>query len=51
VSSALRNSPSARWVIAANEICRFFDIFGKNIVFWGHLLDIRRYLDNYVNSV
>jgi hypothetical protein len=32
VSSALRNSPSARCVIAANEICRFLDIFGKNIV-------------------
>jgi hypothetical protein len=32
VSSALRNSPSARCVIAANEICRFLDIFGKNTV-------------------
>jgi hypothetical protein len=32
VSSALRNSPSGRCVIAANEICRFLDIFGKNIV-------------------
>jgi hypothetical protein len=29
VSSALRNSPSAMCVIAANEICRFLDIFGK----------------------
>jgi hypothetical protein len=32
VSSALRNSPSARWVIAANEIFRFFDICAKKIV-------------------
>jgi hypothetical protein len=32
VSSALRSSPSPRCVIAANEICRFLDIFGKNIV-------------------
>jgi hypothetical protein len=31
-SSALRHSPSARCVIAANEICRFLDIFGKKIV-------------------
>jgi hypothetical protein len=32
VSSALRNSPSARCVIATNEICKFLDIFGKNFV-------------------
>jgi hypothetical protein len=32
MSSALRNSPSARCAIAAKEICRFLDIFGKNIV-------------------
>jgi hypothetical protein len=32
VSSALINSPSARCIIAANEICRFLDIFGKNNV-------------------
>jgi hypothetical protein len=32
IIEALRNSPSARCVIAANEICRFLDIFGKNIV-------------------
>jgi hypothetical protein len=31
VSGALRHSPSARCVIAANDICRFLDIFGKNI--------------------
>jgi hypothetical protein len=31
VSSALRNSPSARCGIAANEICRFFYIFGKKL--------------------
>jgi hypothetical protein len=32
VSSELRNSLSARCVIAANEICRFLDFFGKNII-------------------
>jgi hypothetical protein len=32
MSSALRNSPSARCVIAASGICRFLDISGKNIV-------------------
>jgi hypothetical protein len=32
VSIALRNTPSARCVIATNEICKFLDIFGKNIV-------------------
>jgi hypothetical protein len=32
LSSALRHSPSARCVIAANDIRRFFYIFGKNIV-------------------
>jgi hypothetical protein len=32
VSNALRHSTSARCVIAANEICRFLDIFGKTIV-------------------
>jgi hypothetical protein len=29
VNSALRYSPSAKFVIATKEICRFFDIFGK----------------------
>jgi hypothetical protein len=29
VSSALKRSPSARYVIAANDVCRFFDIFHK----------------------
>jgi hypothetical protein len=32
VSSALRHSYSARCIIAANEICRFLDIFAKKIV-------------------
>jgi hypothetical protein len=32
VSSALRHIPSAQCVIAANYICRFLGIFGKNIV-------------------
>jgi hypothetical protein len=32
VSSALSNSPSARCVIAANEICRFLDIFWQKVV-------------------
>jgi hypothetical protein len=40
VSSALRNSPSARRVIATNEICRLLDIFGKNIVSFSILEDI-----------
>jgi hypothetical protein len=31
VNSALRHSPSARCVIAVNYICRFLDIFSKNI--------------------
>jgi hypothetical protein len=31
VSTALRHSTSASCVIAANEICRFLDIFGKTI--------------------
>jgi hypothetical protein len=31
-SSALRHSPSARCIIAANDISRFLDIFGKNIL-------------------
>jgi hypothetical protein len=36
MSSALRNGPSARCVIAANEIIRFLDILGKNIVSFGN---------------
>jgi hypothetical protein len=43
VSSALRRSPSARCVIAANEIWNILDIFG---LFWGHLFDFLRQLDD-----
>jgi hypothetical protein len=32
VSSALRNSLSPRRIVAAYDICRFLDIYGKNIV-------------------
>jgi hypothetical protein len=32
VRSALRHSPSVRCTSAANDICRFLDIFGKDIV-------------------
>jgi hypothetical protein len=32
VSSVLTHSPSARCVIAANDVCKFLDIFGKNVV-------------------
>jgi hypothetical protein len=32
VSSALRHSPSARYVIAADEICRSLEIFDKSLV-------------------
>jgi hypothetical protein len=32
VSIALRHSPSARCVIAANDTSRFLDIFSKNII-------------------
>jgi hypothetical protein len=50
VSSALRHSPSARRVIAKKEICRLFGHFWqKHHLFWGHLLDIRRYLDDYLH--
>jgi hypothetical protein len=31
VNSALRHSPSARCASAANDICRFLDIFGKDM--------------------
>jgi hypothetical protein len=33
VSSALKHNPSARCVIAANDVCRYFDILHKNIYF------------------
>jgi hypothetical protein len=32
MSSALTHSPSARCISAANDICRFLDIFGINVV-------------------
>jgi hypothetical protein len=32
VSSSLRHGPSVRCASAANYICRFLDIFGKDIV-------------------
>jgi hypothetical protein len=32
VSSALKHSPSVRCASAANDVCRFLDIFGKDIV-------------------
>jgi hypothetical protein len=40
VSSVLRYSPSARCVIAANEICRFFYIIGENIVTFEDIFSI-----------
>jgi hypothetical protein len=32
VSSALKHSLSARCVIAATDVCRYMDIFHKNII-------------------
>lgn len=32
VSTALSYIPSAKWLIAGDDIYRFFDIFGKNNV-------------------
>jgi hypothetical protein len=32
MSCALRHNPSARGTVAANDICRFLDIFNKNSV-------------------
>jgi hypothetical protein len=32
VSSALKHSPSARCVIAANDVCRYLDIFQKKTI-------------------
>jgi hypothetical protein len=41
VSSALRHTPSARCVIAANDICRFLGIFSKNIVSFEDTFSLR----------
>jgi hypothetical protein len=32
VNSALRHSPSAKCVIAANDICRYLDVFSRKNV-------------------
>jgi hypothetical protein len=40
VSHALGHSPSARCVIAANDICRYLGIFGKK-----HLFDTKKCFD------
>jgi hypothetical protein len=40
-SSALRHGPSARCVIAANEVCRFLDGFGKKVVSFEDTSSIR----------
>jgi hypothetical protein len=46
VNSALRHSSSARCVIAANDICRFLDIFWqKYCLIWGYLIDKRKCFD------
>jgi hypothetical protein len=34
VSSALKYSPSARCVIAANDVCRYLEIFHKNNIYF-----------------
>jgi hypothetical protein len=39
LSSALRHSPSARRVIAANDICRLFGHLAKTILFPGNLIN------------
>jgi hypothetical protein len=41
VNSVQRHIPSARCVIAANDICRFLDIFGKNDVSFEDIFSIR----------
>jgi hypothetical protein len=52
VSSVLRHSTSDRCVITANEVCRFLDIFGKNIVKFDDTFSIRESVQiDYLYSV
>jgi hypothetical protein len=41
VSSVLKHSLSARYVIAANHICRFLDFFSKSNVSFEEIFSIR----------
>jgi hypothetical protein len=50
VSSALKHTPSARCVIAANGVCRYMDIFHKNnIYFQGTFFWMRNCLDTLIS--